>query len=266
MTSDRTGGYMSPTLAKLYDHVYGDSQQPGAKFYLAEALASGSPVAELGCGTGRVLIPIAREGIDITGIDLSPEMLAVLREKLAREPESVQKRVTLVEADICSFDLDRKFSLAIIPFRSFQHIIEVKDQLSCLASVRRHLEPQGRLVFDLFYPMLDRIGGPPQVQESENFPWTKLDDGSEIRRTDRQPWKDRPNQVLGCQLIYYRRWPDGREERHVQAFPFRYFFRFEVEHLLARAGFRVIDLYADFERTPFGEKYPCEMIFVATPD
>ena len=259
-------GGRRPVLAKLYDHVYGQSQRPGAEFYLAEAVASGSPVAELGCGTGRVLIPIAREGIDITGIDLSPEMLVVLREKLAAESESVQKRVSLVEADICDFDLDRKFSLAIIPFRPFQHIIEAKDQLSCLASARRHLEPGGRLVFDLFFPKLDRIAAPPQVEERENLPWTKLDDGSEVRRTEKQPWKDLLNQVLGCELIYHRRWPDGREERHVQAFPFRYFFRFEVEHLLARAGFRVIDLYADFERTPFGEKYPCEMIFVATPD
>jgi len=266
MTYDQTGGYMSPTLARLYDHVYGDSQQPGAIFYLEEAVASGGPVLELGCGTGRVLIPIARAGIDIAGVDLSPEMLAVLREKLAREPQEVQDRVSVVEGDIRSFDLDRKFALIIIPFRPFQHIIEVKDQLSCLASARRHLEPGGRLIFDVFYPIIDRLAGPPQVQEKEDLSWLKLDDGSELRRTEKQPWKDYLKQLLGCQLIYYRRWPDGREERHVQAFPFRYFFPFEVEHLLARSGLRVLDLYADFKRTQFGEKYPCEMIFVATPD
>ncbi len=258
--------YKSGVTAELYDKVYeGVRGGRDVEFYVDEAVKSGGPVLELGCGTGRVLLPIARAGIEITGLDFFEPMLSALREKLKREPEEVRRRVELVKADMRRFELGRKFALVIIPFRPFQHIVEVEDQLSCLASIRDHLVEDGRLIFDVFNARLEYISGPPQVEEHENVAWTRLDDGSEFRRTDRQPRRDLANQILHCELIYYRRWPDGREERHVDAFPFRYFFRFEVEHLLARAGFKIEELYCDFDRAAFGEKYPGEMIFVAAP-
>jgi SAM-dependent methyltransferase len=105
-----------------------------------KAQGSGGPVLEVGCGTGRVLIPTARAGINIFGIDLSPYMLDVCERRLEQEPIEVQNRVQIDQADMRDFDLGQTFSLITIPFRPFQHLIEVEDQIACLRCVHRHLE------------------------------------------------------------------------------------------------------------------------------
>src|SRR5947207_2493466 len=144
-------------IADLYDHVAPYRALPDIPFYVDAARESGGPVLEIGCGSGRVLIPTARAGIEIPGLDLSPGMLAVCHQHLADESAEVQSRVHLVEASMTAFDLGRTFRLITIPFRPFQHLLTVRDQLACLACIRRHLAPDGRLVFDLFNPSLEAI-------------------------------------------------------------------------------------------------------------
>src|SRR5262245_21993932 len=90
-------------VADLYDHVGPYRSRPDVAFFLSEAVNAGSPILEIGCGTGRVLIPIARAGVEITGVDLSPHMLRICRDRLDHEPEVVQSRVTLVQGDMRSF-------------------------------------------------------------------------------------------------------------------------------------------------------------------
>src|SRR6267142_5953053 len=97
-------------VADLYDHVGPYRSRPDVAFFLNEAVNAGGPVVELGCGTGRVLIPIARAGVEIVGVDSSSHMLSVCRDRLAREPEAVQSRVRLVQADMRSFHVNRRFT------------------------------------------------------------------------------------------------------------------------------------------------------------
>src|SRR2546422_9590575 len=148
-------------VADLYDHVALYRDRADVSFFVEAASKAGSPVLEIGCGTGRVLIPIARAGVDIVGLDLSPHMLAVCRQRLRDEPQDVQSRVRLVEADMRRFDLGRAFTLATIPFRPFQHLLIVDDQLSCLASIHRHLVDGGTLILDVFNPSLDSLVNAP---------------------------------------------------------------------------------------------------------
>ena len=136
--------------AEFYDHVVPYANRPDVEFYVDEALSARGPVLELGCGTGRVLIPIARAGVSIAGLDSSATMLSYCKAKLAAEPAYVQTKVELFESDMRAFDLQRKFALITIPFRPFQHLLTVEDQLACLASIRRHLERGGRLILDIF--------------------------------------------------------------------------------------------------------------------
>ena len=103
-----------------------------------------------------MLIPTARAGIDIVGLDASPSMLAVCRANLAAEPPAVRARVNLALGDMRAFDLGQSFTLVTLPFRPFQHLVTVGDQLACLASVRRSLLPGGRVILDLFNPSLER--------------------------------------------------------------------------------------------------------------
>jgi SAM-dependent methyltransferase len=249
-------------IADLYDYITLYRDRPDIDFYVEAATAAGSPVLEVGCGTGRVLIPTARAGVDIVGLDLSPHMLAVCRERVEQEPAAVRNRVRLVQADMRDFDLGSRFTLATIPFRPFQHLLTVDDQLSCLACIRRHLVDDGMLILDLFNPSLDFLVNRPVGEELDEEPPFTTPDGRTVLRRHKTVAIDRFQQVGQFELIYYVSHPDGREERLVQAFPMRYLFRFEAEHLLARAGFTLEHLYADYDRSPYGSKYPGELLMV----
>jgi SAM-dependent methyltransferase len=261
---DSAGGYEEYAfVADLYDWVVPYRDRPDIPFFVDAAMQAGSPVLEIGCGTGRVLIPSARAGVDVVGLDASPQMLAVCRQRLQQEKVAVQARVQLFQADMRGFELERQFTLITLPFRPFQHLITVEDQRSCLMSIRRHLIEGGRVILDLFNPSLEGLVSRPDGQEFGDEPEFSTPDGRRVVRRHRTIAHDRFNQVTHVELIYYVTHPGGREERVVHAFPMRYLFRFEVEHLLGRCGFEVEHLYAGFDRSAYGSRYPGELIFVA---
>ena len=260
---EKSSYYDEEFIADLYDHVIPYYNRPDVGFFVEEATKCGGPVLEVGCGTGRVLIPTARAGIEITGLDSSPTMLARCDQRLEDDPEDVRSRVTLVQADMREFDLGRQFRLITLPFRPFQHLRTVEEELRCLATLGRHLADDGRLILDLFNPWLHAIVKDDLGVESEPEEEFRTPDGRRVIRTHRIVDRDLYEQIVYSELIYYVTHPDGRSERLVHAFPLRWLYRFEVEHLLARAGFEVEALYCDYERSPYGSKYPGELIFVA---
>jgi len=249
--------------ADLYDFVQPYRERLDIGFFVEAATDAGGPVLELGCGTGRVLIPTARAGITITGLDASPCMLAVCRNRLGDEPEGVTSRVTIVHADMRSFKIAKTFTLVTIPFRPFQHLLTTDDQLACLACIRRHLAGGGHLVFDVFNPMLEALVNGPFGEELDAEPEFTMPDGRRVIRRRKSARPDRFQQIGEHELIYDVTYPDGREERLVHAFALRYFFRFEIEHLLGRAGFAVEQIYSGFDKRPYGSTYPGELIVVA---
>ena len=250
-------------IADLYDHVTLYRTRPDVAFFVAAAVASGGPVLELGCGTGRVLVPTAQAGIDITGIDLSAGMLAVCRQRLEQEPPAVRSHVQLLQGDMRNFELRRRFPVVTLPFRPFQHLLGVDEQLACLGAIHRHLRDDGELILDVFNPSLealvqDNLG--QEVSEGSEF---VTPDGRRVSRFFKIVARDRFRQVNQIELIYQVTHADGRTERLVHPFAMRYFFRYELEHLLARAGFRVEHVYADYDQSPLGTKDPGELIMVA---
>jgi len=259
-----TGGYQSnPFVAQIYDQVIPYRDRPDVKLFVDAAIESGGPVLEIGCGTGRVLIPTARAGISITGLDLSDHMLDVCQVALKEEPQDVQDRVTLLQGDMRDFSLGEEFSLVTTPFRPFQHLITPEDQIKCLESIHAHLIPGGTLILDIFNPSLAGITADNLGQEVGAEPEFSTPEGIKVRRLNKTNQRDHLKQILDIELIYYLTHPDGREERIVHAFQMRYLFRFEAEHLLARCGFEVLDVFADYEKNPLGSIYPGELIFFA---
>jgi SAM-dependent methyltransferase len=252
-------------VAEFYDYVVPYRNRSDVDFFVGLAVESKGSVLEIGCGTGRVLIPTARAGIEIVGLDNSPAMLAVCTEKLKREPQEVQARVRLVQRDMRSFDLKQKFALITTPFRPFQHLVEVEDQLSCLTSIRGHLEKESKLILDLFNPDLRRLAHFAENPEPrwEEEPEFTMPDGRRVIRRIKVTSGHLLDQTLDLELHHDITHPDGRQERLSQYFRTRYFFRFEIEHLLARAGFRVENVYAGYDRSPLGSTYPGELIYVA---
>jgi SAM-dependent methyltransferase len=254
----------SPIISSLYDNVPIYASRPDVRFYVDEAKASGGAVVEVGCGTGRVLIPVARAGITVHGLDASEAMLAECKARLAKEPGDVGERVTLHRGDARSFDLGRRFSLVTAPFRVVQHLVTIDDQLRFLDTVKRHLTPDGRLVFDVFNPSFSVLATADGL-EHEDTPETPLPNGGSFRRTGavkRIRWID---QVSEVELAYYVTKAAGaKPERFVQAFDMRWYLRAELVHLLARAAYRVERMYGDFDRSPVTDSSK-ELIVVAAP-
>jgi SAM-dependent methyltransferase len=233
-----------PAGAGYCDRAFDLFRSPSGdvEFYGNLARESGGPVLELGCGTGRVLLPIARDGIACTGLDSSEAMLEELRRK--GPPENLR----LLAAGMESFDLvPDRFALIFSAFRALQHLLTVEDQLACLAAVRRHLEPGGLFAFDVFAPKLERIAI-FEEPESEEARWREAD-AEIVRLTSVR--RDPASQISEVTFRYERRRPDAPPESKSVHTKMRHFFRYELEHLLARAGFSRVEIFGGFDRRPF---------------
>lgn len=251
-----------PFHAELYDFVPAYARRSDIGFYLDVCRQVKGGILEIGCGTGRILLPVARAGGHITGVDISSTALQRCEQKSAAETESVRKRIRLLPADMRRLSLDESFQLATMPFRVFQHLLTVDDQISCLRGVHYHLQKRGMLVFDVFHADFSRLASSRHGEEIEDTPLFRLPDGRKLRRTFRVSQHHRAEQYSDVELIFYLTDTSGAAQRLVQAFPFRYYFRYEIEHLLARSGFEMVALYGDFDKSPLVDSSP-EMIFVA---
>ena len=222
-------------------------------FYLDEARRAGSPVLELGCGTGRVLIPLAEAGLTVTGLDRAPAMLALARQRVSQLDAATQRRIELVKGDMRHFSLDRRFKLIMIPCRTFQHLLTVEDQRRTLACIREHLTDDGRLAFDVFDPHLERIAA-------------RLGQGPTLQRLGeyRHPhtgrrviiWQsscyDLERQTVDERRIFEELDDEGRVlGRQHATLTLRFIYRFEMEHLLELSGYEIEALYGDLKRGPF---------------
>lgn len=241
-----------PDFGALYDGVPIYAERRDVDFYVDEAAAAQGPVLELGCGTGRILIPTARAGHTITGLDGSAHMLERCRTKISHEPADVRSRIRLTRGDIRGFELAERFALITAPFRVVQHLTSIDDQLRFLDAVARHLAPGGRLVFDVFNPNFARLVAGDST-EHEDTPQRLLPDGRAMRRAFRVAAVRMIDQVSEIELIYYVSDATGTLQRYVQAFEMRWFSRSEIEHLLVRSGFAVQAIYGNFDRSPLIE-------------
>jgi ubiquinone/menaquinone biosynthesis C-methylase UbiE len=228
-------------VARHYDAINAElrSGSQDAAFYLSLARESGGPVLELGCGTGRVLLPIALEGISCVGVDASRDMLDVLRAKLP--PPNLE----LVHATMESFELGaRRFPLISIPFRAFSHLLDVPAQLAALANVRRHLAPSGRLALDVFDPKLASLA---RAEDPEALAVSASTPRGRVQRFDHVT-RDAARQLLTLRVRFVAEAPEDCGEGELRL---RWFHRYELEHLLARAGFAIEALYGGFDRRPW---------------
>ncbi len=221
--------------ARHCDFAFGLFRSPSGDvdFYRGLARDAGGPVLELGCGAGRVLLPIARDGIACTGLDSSEAMLEELRRR--RPPGNLR----LVQGAMQDFDLGPdRFGLIFSAFRSFQHVLTVEDQLACLAAVRRHLAPGGLFAFDVFAPKLERIAR-VEEPEAEEARW-KEDETEVVRFTGVR--RDPASQVMEVTFRYESRSPGRPPESETVRTKMRYFFR---------SGFRDVQIFGGFDRRPF---------------
>jgi SAM-dependent methyltransferase len=242
-------------LVRYYDVFSGSNAPEGdISFYVTQATNAGDPVLELASGTGRVLIPIAQAGVEITGLDLSPAMLDVTQRRIDALPTDVQRNITLVEGDMTSFDLGKKFALILIPFNSFCLLTTAELQRACLGRISEHLEPGGRLAFSVFDPNIGIIAKHSGVMGSAVKRYKEFADPESGQRVVVYDSRDYD---LNAQLIA-QEWVfetlDDRGSmisREYTTIRLRYLFRYEMQYLLELCGFEIEALYGDFRRGPF---------------
>ncbi len=242
-----------------------DPSDIGVAFYSALAQETGGPVLELGCGTGRVSVPIARLGLDVTGLDIVPGMLAKARGK------SVGLPIEWVEGDARAFDLGRQFRLIFLTGNTFQAFLTRTDQEALLRNVRAHLQDEGLLAFETRNPRWANMTGPEderslsqpdtglfaflETRDQEQPLQTYYDvKGREIRVSLSQTY-DHVGQIL--HWTSYRRCLEGSQlQTSVSHIAVRFTFPQELEALLHNAGFTIVRQYGDWDLEPLSAASP----------
>lgn len=248
--------YSGPN-AIYYDLVqFFDDDVP---FYVERALARGGRVLELGCGTGRVLLPLARAGLEVTGVDASEDMLGVCRAKLAAEPPEVAQRVHLVCGDMRSVSLEGRFGLALIPLYTLNHLLTEEDKLSAFALCVRHLAAGGRLIIDaeLDTPLDASRGMQLTVHRVDPAAGRALLGFSQSRRLD-------DGSVL-LNMLYAVAQSGGRARLWVTASRESRTTPNELRGQLAATGLQIRSMAADYRGTPLSSSARCAVVEAEKP-
>ena len=240
-------------LPELY-HAHHSRQMEDLPFWLNLAARQESPVLELGCGTGRVLVPLARAGYTVIGIDHDPGMLRYLKSKF--QPVSGSGPL-LILADISKFSLGRQFPLVIVPCNTLSTLGHTSRK-DCLSCVRRHLQPGGLFAASLPDPAL--IASHParagiELEDEFLHPTT----GNPVQVSS--DWRLSGNKFT-VTWLYDHLFPDGRVERYkLEASHYLV----SLDELLAEvqaAGMRIREMYGDFDCSAYAPGAP-QLILLA---
>jgi len=215
-------------------------------YYLSLALERGGSVLEYGCGNGRIAIPLAHAGVDVTGVDLSASMVADFRARLKKSPEEVARRVTLKRGDMRKLVLGERFGSIFCTFNTFLHLYTRRDVERFLARVRAHLAPRGRFVVDVSIPMPEELArDPKRLFRAPRFRHATT--GELVRYGERFHY-DPLSQVELVDMVFE---PVKRPRaRWVTPLAHRQFYPQELEALLHYNGLEVVCRHADFEAKP----------------
>jgi SAM-dependent methyltransferase len=219
-------------------------------FYLKQAQLSGGPVLELGCGTGRLTIPMAEAGFAMTGLDISAAMLEQARLKASKPGLDI----TWVEADCRNFSLETKFGTVIFPFNGMAHIHDRESHEALLARVREHLKPGGHFIVDWFNPALEILSRDP----GKRYPCFEYDDPDgrgKVVITENNIY-DRATQINHVKWYYQI----GDEPEEVRELNMRILYPQEFDYLLHYNGFEILAKYGDHKESPFESKSRHQLI------
>jgi len=214
-------------IARLYD-AWSISVTEDVDFYVGEARVTGGPVVELGVGTGRIAVPIARAGIDVIGVDSSPGMLDVCRE--AARAAGVEDRLDLRLGDLREPPVTERVALVTCPFRALLHMATEADRLRALAAAHELLLPGGCLVFDVFAPSRGDI-------DDTHGRWLEREPGI----WERAFWDDGERT-----LTLNVRGVEGETTMQLA-----WLSELEWRDLIERSGFEILGCYGWFDRRPY---------------
>lgn len=233
---------------ELYD-ILVDGCEYGLDFYVALARNAMGPVLDIGCGTGRIMLPCLQAGVDIDGLDLFEPMLARLRQSAAK----LGLLPRLYRGDMSDFRTPRRYALVMIPFNAFTHNVTQESQIRCLACCREHLLPGGMLVFDGAFPGLHWIAGKQNERVLEG---EKIDPrtGRTLRIFDTRSF-DRVRQLQHSITEVESVGPEGTVELVQRSeYDTRWVYKEEMQLLLRHLGYDRWEISGDFDGRPLTEE------------
>lgn len=221
-------------FARFYDTIY-HQMRDGVdnEFFQNEIQKSGGKILDLGTGTGRLFINALNRGADIYGLDISESMLEILLKKLHKD-----QHYRIIRQNMINFSYDFKFDLIIAPFRVIMHLLDIEDQIKAINNVYDHLKSGGKFIFDAFIPNLNQlIKGVNHHMDFEG----EDDSSNKIKRfVSTSP--DLIKQTI--QVNFHLEWVENNKlESDDWIIPLRFFFRYELEHLLQRTNFEEYNIY-----------------------
>jgi SAM-dependent methyltransferase len=229
--------------ASLYDHFWSQEDLDDRQFFTELIGHQGGNCLDLGCGTGRTLIPLAEAGTEVEGLDPSPAMLELCQQKL----EAAGQQAVLHEGRMETLGLGKKFHSIIIPGASFQLLTEPADAVRALNRIREHLEPGGQLLVSLYIPWFEIVNDVAQGQWRLHKQSVRESDGASVlchTCTD----IDRHTQLLKVWNRYEIVDPAGKiTETELHEMQLRYYHQNEFLLLLGKCGFDQVVAYADFD-------------------
>ena len=247
--------------ADVYDLVHADLDHD-VDFYVAQAVASGGPVLELGCGTGRISLAMAAAGVEVVGIDISPRMVEAAQAKASRR--GLADRCIFQPGDMADVRLADTFPLIVMPFRSFQSMLAVEEQRRALTLARAHLAPGGLLAFDTFNPDVKTLANDDTASLLYYLKDVERPGGGTIVLWAQNGWNP-VEQVNDVRMVIEEVSDTGVVERRlIREFEQRYTFRYEMEHLLELCGFDLDEVCGDFEGGPVTEDSE-DLVWLARP-
>lgn len=242
--------------ARLYDRLFPGGEK-AVDFYRAEADRQGGCVLELGCGTGHKLIPIASDGHPCLGLELSPDMLAEARRKADERGVEVE----WVQGDMREFDLGRTFDLVFIAANSLLHLHEAEDLVDCFRSVRRHLAPGARLIFDVFNPSVRMLAQADGVRRRRDA-LSLVDPERGVVHVDVAESYDAVAQVTRGRWYFST---DSEADFVVAPLEIRSIFPQELPLLLSLGGLRILERFGDWSRAPLTADAALQL-YICEPD
>lgn len=240
-------------LAARYYEIIHAELTADVELVLELAGQTGGRVLELGCGAGRLLLPLARAGFEVTGVDNSPAMLARARRHLAGEPPAVQKRTTLLEEDMVAFAGDGPFALVILPYNTLMHLPAERSSV-LFKRIGRYLKADsGRLFIDLMNPLAIAHSDPDQALTLERR-FIDPETGEMVAQMSSSRL-DEAAQTLHVTWFYDASPPAGGPARRIMVQDaYHYLYPHQLDLALQRSGFRLEAIYGDYDRTPFSEE------------
>jgi SAM-dependent methyltransferase len=219
-------------------------------FYQSLLRETGGPVLELGCGTGRLLLELARGGAEVVGLDLSPALLDFARQKA----DAQGAEITLALGDMRRFDIGRTFPLLIVAYNSFNHLFDLDSICDCLLTLAKHMDADSRLVIDTFQPSLAFLGDRPD-QRRAILHYLDPQTGERVILHEENHYDPvtQVNRVIWSYEI------DGKQDARVEELRMRLFFPQEFDALLTLNGFEIEEKYGNYDRQPFGPDTPKQL-------